>query len=87
LHSAGLGGTRFNALVFTNPNFGSLSYTATDVFLTPTANLGAGSNLNQNQQNVAGAINNFFNSSDAPDGSLRRARQGQKDPRQPYKGW
>ena len=62
LHSAGLGGTRFNALVFNNPNFGgSLSYTATDVFLTPTANLGAGSNLNQNQQNVAGAINNFFN--------------------------
>ena len=66
LHSAGLGGTRFNALVFTNPNFsGSLSYTATDVFLTPTANLGAGSNLNQNQQNVAGAINNFFNNGGA----------------------
>ena len=66
LHSAGLGGTRFNALVFTNPNFGgSLSYSATDVFLTPTANLGAGSNLNQNQQNVAGAINNFFNNGGA----------------------
>jgi uncharacterized protein with beta-barrel porin domain len=66
LHSAGLGGTRFNALVFTNPNFGgSLSYTATDVFLTPIANLGAGSNLNQNQQNVAGAINNFFNNGGA----------------------
>ena len=66
LHSAGLGGTRFNALVFTNPNFGgSLSYTATDVFLTQTANLGAGSNLNQNQQNVAGAINNFFNNGGA----------------------
>ena len=63
LHSAGLGGTRFDALVITNPNFGgSLSFSATDVFLTPTANLGAGSNLNQNQQNVAGAINNFFNS-------------------------
>ena len=66
LHSAGLGGTRFDALVLTNPNFsGSLSYTATDVFLTPTANLGAGSNLNQNQQNVAGAINNFFNNGGA----------------------
>ena len=66
LHSAGLGGTRFNAVVFTNPNFGgSLSYTATDVFLTQTANLGAGSNLNQNQQNVAGAINNFFNNGGA----------------------
>jgi hypothetical protein len=73
LHSAGLGGTRFNALVFTNPNFsGSLSYTGTDVFLTPTANLGAGSNLNQNQQNVAGAINNFFNNG----GALRPARSG-----------
>ena len=66
LHSAGLGGTRFNALVLTNPNLsGSLSYTATDVFLTQTANLGAGSTLNQNQQNVAGAINNFFNNGGA----------------------
>jgi uncharacterized protein with beta-barrel porin domain len=63
LHSAGLGGSRFNALVLTNPNFsGSLSYTATDVFLSLTANLGAGSNLNQNQQNVANALNNVFNS-------------------------
>ena len=63
LHSAGLGGSRFNALVLSNPNFsGNLSYTATDVFLTLTADLGAGTNLNQNQRNVANALNNFFNS-------------------------
>ena len=30
------------------------------MFLTPTANLGAGSNLNQNQQNVANALSNVF---------------------------
>jgi hypothetical protein len=63
LRSAGLGGSTFNTLVSTNPNFsGSLAYIATDVFLTLTANLGAGSNLNQNQQNVANALNNVFNS-------------------------
>ena len=62
----GLAARTFDALVLTNPNFsGSLSYTATDVFLTPTANLGAGSTLNQNQHNVAGAINNFFNNGGA----------------------
>jgi uncharacterized protein with beta-barrel porin domain len=45
-----------------NPNFGSsLSYTATDVFLNLTGMLGAGTSLNQNQQSVASAINNFFN--------------------------
>jgi hypothetical protein len=54
LHSAGLGGTRFNALVFTNPNFGgSLSYTATNVLPGPDRQLPAA--INQNQQNVAGA--------------------------------
>ena len=63
LHSAGLGGSRFNALVLSNPNFsGNLSYTATDVFFILTADLGAGTNLNQNQRNVANALNNFFNS-------------------------
>ena len=40
----------------------SLSYTSTDVFLIPTAQLGAGGGLGRNQQNVANAINNFFNS-------------------------
>src|SRR6185312_10414470 len=63
LHSAGLSGTSFDALVIANPNFsGSLSYTATDAFLNLTANLGGGTDLNQNQQNVANAINNVFNS-------------------------
>jgi autotransporter-associated beta strand protein len=64
LHAAGgLGGTTFNTLVFSNPNFtGSLSYTPTDVFLNLTGTLGAGTNLNQNQQGVANALNNFFNS-------------------------
>jgi uncharacterized protein with beta-barrel porin domain len=63
LHSAGLGGTTFNTLVLSNPNFsGSLSYTGTDVFLNLAPNLGGATNLNQNQQNVANALNNFFNS-------------------------
>jgi autotransporter-associated beta strand protein len=46
------------------PNFAaSLSYTGNDVLLNLTAALGVGTALNQNQQNVAGAINGFFNSS------------------------
>jgi autotransporter-associated beta strand protein len=61
LHSSGLGGTRFNGLII-NPNFdASLSYSGTDVFLTLRAALGGGSNLNENQQNVANALNNFVN--------------------------
>ena len=40
----------------------SLSYTATDAILNLTGRLGAlGGGLSQNQQNVAGALNNFFN--------------------------
>jgi hypothetical protein len=66
LHSAGLGGTTFNGLVLSDPNFrGVLSYDATDAFLTLEAQLGIGGiggNLTQNQQNVANALNNFFNS-------------------------
>jgi autotransporter-associated beta strand protein len=64
LHAdGGLGGTTFGGLTTTNlSNFNaSLSYSATDVFLNLTAALGAGTPLNQNQQNVAGAINGFFN--------------------------
>jgi autotransporter-associated beta strand protein len=63
LHAAGgLGGTTFSGVALGNPNFNaSLSYSATDVFLNLTAALGAGTPLNQNQQNVAGAINGFFN--------------------------
>jgi autotransporter-associated beta strand protein len=65
LHAAGgLGGTTFGSLILSNPNFGgSLSYTATDVLFNLTsASLGAGTTLNQNQQNVANAISNAFNS-------------------------
>jgi autotransporter-associated beta strand protein len=65
LHAAGgLGGTTFSGAGFGNSNFsGSLSYTPTDVLLNLTAELGTGGSLNQNQQNVATAINNAFNSS------------------------
>jgi hypothetical protein len=70
LHATGgLGGTTFSGLTTTNlfVNFNaSLSYTATDVFLNlSAATLGAGTPLNQNQQNVANAINGFFNSGGA----------------------
>jgi uncharacterized protein with beta-barrel porin domain len=45
------------------PGFGgTLTYTPTNVLLNLTANLGTGGNINQNQQNVANAINNVFNS-------------------------
>lgn len=59
LHSAGLGGATFAALVVNNnPNFlHFLSYSATDVFLNLTAQLGVGGS-----QNVSNALNNFFNS-------------------------
>ena len=62
LHSSGLGGTTFNGLIISNPNLGaSLTYTGTDVFLTLKPALGGGANLNENQQNVANALNNFVN--------------------------
>jgi autotransporter-associated beta strand protein len=62
LHSGGIVGS-FTGVNFTNPNLSvNLSYTATDVLLNFNgATLGAGAGLNQNQQNVAGAINAFFN--------------------------
>jgi autotransporter-associated beta strand protein/YVTN family beta-propeller protein len=71
LHSAGLGGTTFGALTTNGLSSGftaSLSYTATDVFLNLTANLGGPTSplpptpLAANQQNGANALNNFFNS-------------------------
>jgi uncharacterized protein with beta-barrel porin domain len=74
LHSAGLGGSKFEGLVNNSllPGFSaSLSYTTTDVLLNLTAALGAGGGLSGNQQNVAGTINNFFNNGGAlPPGFL-----------------
>jgi uncharacterized protein with beta-barrel porin domain len=66
LHSGGLVGTFSGVSGNVPAGFTeSLSYTATDVLLNLTAGLGAGGGLNQNQQNVANAINNFFNSGGA----------------------
>src|SRR5262249_10556469 len=39
----------------------ALSYPTPAVVVTPTAVLGQGAGLSQNQQNAAGALNNFFN--------------------------
>ena len=56
----------FSGVTVNSPNLAaSLSYTATDVLLNFVAQLGAGTGLSQNQQNVAGAINGFFNNSGA----------------------
>jgi autotransporter-associated beta strand protein len=72
--AGGLGGTTFNALTTSNLPAGfsaNLSYTASDVILNLTANLGAGpsalgaSGLSINQNNVASSLNNFFNSGGA----------------------
>jgi uncharacterized protein with beta-barrel porin domain len=65
--TGGLGGTTFASLANANLPAGftdSLSYSGNDVFLNLTATLGALSTigLNQNQQNVANALNSFFNS-------------------------
>jgi T5SS/PEP-CTERM-associated repeat protein/autotransporter-associated beta strand protein len=60
--TGGLGGTTFQGVTTPGQNFtASLSYTPTNVILNLTAALGNASGLNQNQQNVAGAINGFFN--------------------------
>jgi autotransporter-associated beta strand protein len=65
LTSAGLGGTTFaglNTLGIPAGFAASLSYTGTDVTLDLIAVLGTSSGgLNGNQQNVATALNNFFN--------------------------
>jgi autotransporter-associated beta strand protein len=60
--AGGLGGTTFNAVATNLAAFStSLSYTPTDVLLNLTAALGAQQWLPGNQQNVADAINGFFN--------------------------
>ena len=71
--SAGLGGTRFNDVVSINLfNFiSTLSYTETDVRLSLVAALGRPASLPANQQNVASAIDAFFNAGGAlPPGFL-----------------
>ena len=69
LQSGGLVGT-FSGLTGTPPGgiTESLSYVGNNVFLNLTANLGGGGSstpLNQNQQAVANALNNFFNNGGA----------------------
>jgi autotransporter-associated beta strand protein len=64
LQSAGLGGTTFSGVSIAGLAAGfdaSLSYSADDVFLNLTASLGTGTPLNINEQNVATALNNYFN--------------------------
>ena len=63
LQAAGLSGTFASLSTLGLPvNFApNLSYTSTSVILNLTAALGAGAGLNVNQQNVAGALNGFFN--------------------------
>jgi hypothetical protein len=63
LTSAGLVGTTFSGVSGNVPAGFSenLSYTTTSVLLNLTAQLGLSGNFNQNQQNVATAINRFFN--------------------------
>jgi outer membrane autotransporter protein len=60
--TGGVSGT-FAGVSLSNTNFAaSLSYPTNNVFLSLTgATLGAGTGLNDNQQNVANAINDFFN--------------------------
>jgi uncharacterized protein with beta-barrel porin domain len=65
LHSGGLGGTTFDSLTVAPGFTGTLTYTPTDVLLGLNANLGLGGNLNINQQNVANALNSFFNAGGA----------------------
>jgi uncharacterized protein with beta-barrel porin domain len=69
LHSAGLGGSTFSGSTNSNLPAGfsaTLTYTTTDADINLTAILGqaglGGKSLNQNQQYVANAFNNFFNS-------------------------
>jgi outer membrane autotransporter protein len=68
----GFGGSKFSNLAFVPSGFGgNLTYTPTTVVLDLTAQLGQNGPLGQNQQNVANAINNFFNNGGAlPPGFL-----------------
>ncbi|NVO12608.1 MAG: autotransporter domain-containing protein [Rhodoplanes sp.] len=75
LHAnGGLGGTSFAGLTTAAMPTGlsaTLGYGANDVFLNLTAVLGVGTGLAGNSQNVAGAINSYFNGGGAlPPGFL-----------------
>jgi uncharacterized protein with beta-barrel porin domain len=62
--AGGLGGTTFSGVTNINLPQGasdSLSYDANDVFLNLNAGFSNFTGLNQNQQNVANALTNFFN--------------------------
>jgi autotransporter-associated beta strand protein len=60
--AGGFGGTTFTSVTTNMPWFaGTLGYSPTGINLTFDATLGAGTALNGNQQNVAGAINTFYN--------------------------
>ena len=77
--TGGLGGTTFTGGLTTTAlpaGFtASLNYTPTDVLLDLAAVLGISGNLNQNQQNVANTLNNFFNNGGAlPPGFVARVR-------------
>jgi uncharacterized protein with beta-barrel porin domain len=64
LSSSGLGGTQFDTLITSGVPSGftaSLNYTTNDAILNLLATLGKGDGLLGNQQNVADAINSFFN--------------------------
>ena len=65
--AGGLSGTFAPTVTGTNvPNFKtSLSYDANNAYLNLTASLSSGASLNPTQQNVANAINGFFNSGGA----------------------
>jgi autotransporter-associated beta strand protein len=64
--TGGLGGTAFTSITTNTPALtGTMSYTPDGVQLTLNATLGAGTTLNANQQNVANAINTFFNNGGA----------------------
>jgi autotransporter-associated beta strand protein len=70
LHAATMSGTfgSLNTLSLPAGFTASLTYTGTDVFLDLTATMGSSpgalgaGGLNQNQHNIANALNNFFNS-------------------------
>jgi uncharacterized protein with beta-barrel porin domain len=64
LQSGGLGGSTFASLTTTGLPAGfaaTLSYNANDVFLNFSTMMSQQTGLNQNQQNVANALANFFN--------------------------